>query len=286
MDIRTVLCPVDLTPLSDREVELASEVCKSFGARLVLLYNLAGSAPHMAKSWEWDVSHRGEGLSRAEAEQKLQEIARKVKEQIPTEACVTHGPVGMVLRQVAEELPADLMLMATHGWGNDDHDSLSERLLKESPCAILAIQEGKGGEHRFHLQASAGERTPRVLVPTDFSSTSDRATAYAFELARNLPLEVHLLHVARSDRTAETARKRLERMVPEDLWKVARCHIRTGDPADEIVSTARDLDVETIMMGEHARGLLRNLFTRDTARELLHRAPCAVWYVPARAAAA
>ena len=286
MEIHTVLCPVDLTPLSEREVELATEVCKSFGARLVLLHNLAGSAAHMAKEWEWGQTHRNEGFSRTEAEERLQEIAAQISEEIPTEACITHGPAGMVLRQIAEELPADLMLMASHGWSDDEHDSLSERLLSNSPCPILSVQEGKGDEHRFHLKTPKGERLPRVLVPTDFSDTADRAALYAFELARKLPLEVHLMHVARSDRTAETARKRLERMVPDDLWERVRCHIRTGDPPAEIAATARDLDVETVMMGEHARGLLRSLFTRDTAREILHRAPCAVWYVPACPAAA
>lgn len=285
MKIRTVLCPVDLTPLSDREVELATEVCRSFDARLVLLHNLAGTAPHMAKEWEWGQTHRKQKLSRGEAEQRLREVADQIPQEIPTEACITHGPPGRVLRQVAEELPADLMLLASHGWSDDDHDSLSERLLIEGPCPILSIQEGKGEEHRFHLHSDEGQRLPRVLVPTDFSENAERAAHYAFEIARNLPMEVHLLHVARSFRTAETARKRLERMVPDDLWEQVRCHIRTGDPSGEIVATARDLDAETVMMGTHAQGLLRSLFTRDTAKELLHRAPCAVWFVPAHAAA-
>jgi nucleotide-binding universal stress UspA family protein len=38
-------------------------------------------------------------------------------------------------------------------------------------------------------------------------------------------------------------------------------------------------------MGAHARGLLRRIFTRDTSRELLHKAPCPVWFVPEIAAA-
>ena len=33
-------------------------------------------------------------------------------------------------------------------------------------------------------------------------------------------------------------------------------------------------------MGEHAPGFFRHYFTHDTAREVLHRARCPVWYVP------
>lgn len=285
MNLRTVLSAVDLSPVSAREVELATEVCKSFGARLVLVHNLAGSAAHMAKVWEWGASHPDLAGAGAKAQERLQELAAQVGSEVPIEICLTHGPVGLVLRQMAAELPADLLVLASHGWGDDEHDSLSERLLNNCPCPILSIQEGRGERHPFRLHKTDGERRPRVLVPTDFSKAASRAAAYAFELARTLPLEVHLLHVARSYRTAETARRALESMVPEDLWDRVRCHIRAGDPPKEIVVTARELDVETVMMGEHSRGLLRNLFTRDTAKELLHRAPCAVWFVPACAAA-
>ena len=39
-----------------------------------------------------------------------------------------------------------------------------------------------------------------------------------------------------------------------------------------------------VLMGEHARTFFRRHFTRDTAREVLHRASCPVWFVPPGAA--
>lgn len=282
MEIQTVLCPVDLTPLSDRELELATEVCQAFDARLVLLHNMAGSAGHMAKPWEWDASHRKAGdLTKAQAEEKLQEVAAGLPDGVDWEACVTHGPVGLVLTQMAEKLPADLMLLASHGWSDDEHDSLTERLISDSPCPVLTIQEGRGADHHFRLRGEASKR-PKILVPTDFSETASRAVDYGFRLAEKLEVEVHLLHVARNGDAAETARKKLEQMVPDDISDKLRCHVQTGQAAGEIIASARDLDAEMILMGEHARGLLRSLFTRDTAKELLHRAPCAVWFVPAK----
>ena len=40
-DTRIVLCPIDFSELSRRELALATEVCATFGARLVLHHNIA-----------------------------------------------------------------------------------------------------------------------------------------------------------------------------------------------------------------------------------------------------
>ena len=55
-----------------------------------------------------------------------------------------------------------------------------------------------------------------------------------------------------------------------------------GSPGDGIMAEAAKLDAELIVMGEHARGFFRRYFTHDTSREMLHRARCPVWFVPAQ----
>lgn len=274
MEIHTVLCPVDLTALSEIELDMACEVCEVFGARLVLLHNLAPP----------EVLLPQEALDRPEAEARLRDLASRVPRSIPLEGKVTRGPVGLIINQVARDLPADLMLLASHGWGDAEKESLTEALLADSPCPILAVQEGRSDRHPFHLRPPVGERRPRILVPTDFSDAANRAVDYAFELAWELPVEVHLLNVARTTNAAETARRKLEHWVPDEISDQLRCHVTVGDPAPEILAYSRDLDVDMVVMGEHARGVLQRYLTRDTARELLHHAPCAVWFMPARAA--
>jgi len=39
--IRTVVCPVDFSPATSRQVDLASDVCRAFGARLILHHNVS-----------------------------------------------------------------------------------------------------------------------------------------------------------------------------------------------------------------------------------------------------
>jgi len=43
--IKTVLCPVDFSPLSERSVHLATEICRRTGAKLVLEHNLECCPP-------------------------------------------------------------------------------------------------------------------------------------------------------------------------------------------------------------------------------------------------
>ena len=42
--IRTILCPVDFSPAAARQVDLASQLCLKFNARLVLHHNLTALA--------------------------------------------------------------------------------------------------------------------------------------------------------------------------------------------------------------------------------------------------
>ena len=49
---KIVLCAIDLTNLATREVEVASEICEAFAARLVLHHNVASVAPGLTRAWE------------------------------------------------------------------------------------------------------------------------------------------------------------------------------------------------------------------------------------------
>ena len=52
MRVETVLCPIDFSSLSDRELQVAVEICQTFGARLVLHHNLSPGTPSVARAWE------------------------------------------------------------------------------------------------------------------------------------------------------------------------------------------------------------------------------------------
>ncbi|HEY4589700.1 MAG TPA: universal stress protein, partial [Thermoanaerobaculia bacterium] len=158
---------------------------------------------------------------------------------------------------------------------------------EQSHCPVLALHEGN--QPALHI-APADTQIYHVLVPTDFSPAGERATLYACELARVLPLRLHLLHViprkgSWADKSVAEARRKLTAAVPQELENRVTVHVEVGDAAEMIAAAAVRLGVSCVIMGAHARTLLRRFFTRDTSLALLHKMACPVWFVPETVAA-
>jgi nucleotide-binding universal stress UspA family protein len=147
-----------------------------------------------------------------------------------------------------------------------------------------------------------------ILVATDFSTASEAAMTYAFQLARSLGARIYLLHVVPGSdvevvplhghpqlhisrevllQTFYTnAEKQLAALVDDanaqDLVQ-ERC-IGTGQPASEIVLWATAKQAQIILVGKHAgtygRSGLDHVLLGSVAERVLRLASCAVLVVP------
>ncbi len=280
MELKTVLCPIDFSALSSSELRLAEEVCRAFGARLVLQHNRSGSAPGFSKAWEWDEVHHAREETLDEAEHRMDEVLAGIAADVQAQASMSSGPMVTTLLHLAQTLPADLVVLGSHGWSTEDHASVTERILERCPCPVLTIQE-EAGSVPFRLGRGPGGAPLPVAVPTDMSEGSRGAVSYAFELARVLPLRLYLLHVVPTTAGGvEAALHELDGLVPPDVAERVESHVERGQAPDVILDFARRVKPVFMVMGEHAHGFLRRLLTRDTAREILHRATVPVWFVP------
>jgi nucleotide-binding universal stress UspA family protein len=140
-----------------------------------------------------------------------------------------------------------------------------------------------------------------ILVPTDFSPTSEAALRYATEMALTLGARLYLMHVpgktgehfeanfphgqfeaaARKGLSSFLAQEDIERLRPEYA-------VRVGTPAEEIVRYADLCDVDLIIMGTHGRTGIAHALMGSVAEQVVRTAPCPVLLVraPKRAAAA
>lgn len=288
MRLQTILCPIDFSSLSARELEVAVEIGRAFGARLVLHHNRMAIAAGLGRAWDWEASHHAQHLGEGEAEQRMAAALRAVPAQVRAEGVISEGPVGLAVLSVAERLAADLIVVGSHGFSTPEHASVTERLIARAPCPVLSVHAAGEQSHPLHFGAGAGESTPLGVVPTDFSPTAQHALEYAYGMARKVPLKLELLHVMsggaqRSPAAENTVRERLAAAVPDDLTSRVATSIRRGEAMAEILAHLAEVRPQFVVLGEHARDVLRHLFTRDTALGVVHAASCPVWVVPARA---
>jgi nucleotide-binding universal stress UspA family protein len=277
MQIRTVLCPLDFSAADGVELAMAVEICRTFGARLVIHHNLTEPPIGFARGWDWQREHCGREPGRPEVEARLRVLVTELEGAVPTQAIVTTGPLARVVHDLA--VAADLVVLGSHGWSTLDHASVTERVIATSPCPVLTF-DACGVAPTLSLRAG----TPlRVLVPTDLTAASTAAVEYACDLARTLPVRLDLVHVIDAlhhRRSAAGTECALDSLVPSDLVDQVESHVLMGPAAPAIIQYAFETAPAFAILGEHAHGWLRGLLTRDTTAEVMHGVGCPVWVVP------
>ena len=287
--LKTVLCPVDFSPATQRQVDLAAELCRAFGAKLVLHHNKHSLGTGASVGWMWKVDHHGDGPASREA--RLHEYRSHLPEDIPSEALITEGPVSRAVLAVSESLKVDLVVLTAHGTHSDEHQSITERVLEEGNRAVLVLHEPAVEPRTLHFTSASGDRQV-VIVPTDLKPDSRAALELGLELARLLPIELHLLHVIpngvlhrANGASEEDARRKMHALLPEDLADRIQLHVEHGDPSQGIARAVDQLSASCVVMGEHHRKAMKSWFSRGTSHEVLRQAHCPVWYVPGNNAA-
>jgi nucleotide-binding universal stress UspA family protein len=282
--IRTVLCPVDFSPATERQLKLAADLCRAFNARLVLHHNRDAMAIGAAVGWMYAADHPA--LSEESAQDRLRILA-DAQTGIDVEVHVTRGPKSASVLAVSELVGADVVVLSAHNMPAEEHASVTELVLGSGERSILTLHDNDADRHALAVQPS-GETRQVTLVPTDLTAESRAAVEFAFDLSRTLPLETHLLHLighrfrARNEEQAVTmAERQLKALIPAECADTTSVHVSIGDPVEGIVHWATDLSAACVVMGEHTRAPLRRWFSKDTSRAVLYKAPCPVWYVPA-----
>ena len=284
--IHTVHCPVDFSEATARQVAVAADLCRAFGAKLVLHHNRHALGTGASVGWMWNADHHGEARSSVEA--KLSDWLTWVPKGVKAESLITEGPVSRAVLAVSDALNADLVVLTAHGTMADDHASITGRMLERGDRAVLVLHE-PAVDHKLPRFASTSIERQVVVASTDLTPESQPAVELGFDLALSLPIELHLVHFvppaaarrATEGSAVEAARRQLRELVPAELADRVQVHVEDGDPARGLLRAARELDASCIVMGEHARTPLRRWFSRDTSREVLYEAPCPIWYVPA-----
>lgn len=148
----------------------------------------------------------------------------------------------------------------------------------------------------------------RILVPTEFSELATHALRFACDLARTYRAELHVLHIVSPAKEIPIAGDGgggigVGGMVPmESIPEVVarksnelRAHVaefahdlsvepvalvRTGVPWLEIVRYADEAAIDLIVIGSHARGVMKRIFLGSTSKAVLEHVARPVLMVP------
>jgi universal stress protein A len=138
----------------------------------------------------------------------------------------------------------------------------------------------------------------RILVPIDFSASSNAALALAKRMATTSGASLHLLHVLEdrfnaaayatdfyavppaglTDSWLEGAQGLLDtQLTPNEQVFFRSTHeVKFGSPARDIARYAAANDIDLIVMGTHGRGGVHHLLMGSVAERVVRAAPCPV----------
>jgi nucleotide-binding universal stress UspA family protein len=151
-DYRTILVPYDFSAHAEAALGVAADLGRRLGSDLHLVhviqppaYAYAYGTYGGAATPPIDMREVSEG-----ARKSLRNVADSIEADVPVsvEPHVVEGSgIADMLRESADELGADLIVMGTHGRTGLAHvflGSVAERTLRRAGCPVLTVQAAEG----------------------------------------------------------------------------------------------------------------------------------------------
>ncbi|KUG24728.1 universal stress protein family [hydrocarbon metagenome] len=140
------------------------------------------------------------------------------------------------------------------------------------------------------------EPIKKILVPVDFSDYSKRALRYAIDFSKHFNSELILISViepmiypadfsmgqvaipATDQNLTERIENELKTLEENEIGDQVKSKriIKSGKPFYEIVETAREEDVDLIIIATHGHTGVEHLLFGSTAEKVVRKAPCPV----------
>lgn len=301
IEIRRILCPVDFSDFSRRALDHAVAVARWYEATVTLL-NVCSAVPVVAYA-PGTLPVPPVVLSdedRQDIRTLLEEFAAsETGLNVPLEFEVREGNVAQEVLAAANAIPADLIVLGTHGRSGFERlmlGSVTEKVLRKATCPVLTVPRNT---------PEAVPASPvlfrRILCAVDFSPCSIHALEYALSLAQEADAHLTVAHVVevpprvppegrdtpltppRSLReyiasAEQDRRSRLEKLIPDDVRSY--CSVETilasGKPDRELLRIAAQQQTELIVVGVHGRTAADLFFFGSTAQHVVREATCPV----------
>ena len=302
LSIQNIVVPIDFSKMSVQAIQIAKQLARRFRASIHLAHvrhlnyatDFVTPAPPIVPFSFMTYERIGEQT----AFKELKKVASECGVSSATCDVLGGAPPFDEICRLAQTIPADLVVMPTHGRTGLKHvflGSTAERIVQHSPCPVL-VTRGNA------LQSTNGSRVrmKTILVPVDFSNCSREGVRYANSFAKEFGAKIILLHatylgyVYSTEGTAiydipglqKAARKTAERKMRELVRSVNFGGVRfetvftEGSPVLDICAFAKDHDVDLIVTATHGLTGFKHVLIGSIAEQVVRHAPCSVLVVP------
>jgi nucleotide-binding universal stress UspA family protein len=205
---------------------------------------------------------------------------------------VRPGDAAKEIAREVERLPADLLIVGTHGRSGFERlflGSVTEKVLRSTRVPVLTIPPP--------VREPGPPSYKTILCPLEFSDASLRALEYALSLAREADARLIVLHViegvvGRGEAEAlahlplsdyyqhleHDAAARLTAAIPDEarVWSRPETRVVKGRAHQEILNAVAEESVELVVMGVQGKSALSRLVFGSTTHRVIREAACPV----------
>lgn len=297
--LSTILVSTDFSAPAAEAENLAANLARQSGARLILLHVIADSDYVVGEvlGVTGGIAERFRAQARAAMQGALEErLAALRATGVEVEGLLADGRAGDCIVETAKLRAADLIVLSTHGrrgWRRMLLGSVAERVVRQASCPVLTVHA--------HAKAAGG----KIVVPTDFSPPAAKALQYAEHFARLSGAALTLVHIfevgavgpglpgdpafefsgpevqAAYDTAREEIWKRLQSLAAEVTARGVRAEplLLHGNPAEQIASAAEHQHASLIVVSTHGWSGWRHFVLGSTAEAVVRLATCPVLVV-------
>ncbi len=286
-----ILVATDLTPASDELIECV-ESFRELGTEEVVLAHVTELVDATGAVEVLPVQPVDVELVLSRQRDSLERLGLKVA----VEALL--GTPALMLEQAARDHGVNVIVAGSHGKGlirSAALGSVSRELLRTTRHPLLLDRleleaAGEGG-------SSCRKIFTRILFPTDYSETAEKALDFLGKIALETGCSITLMHVMETHGEDQENERRRE----EECWYLLEAKKRRlerlgaaevsidlvhGRAAEEILSSMSKGAFTSIVMGGKGKGVLTELILGSTANEVARRSTLPVLFVPAAVAEA
>jgi nucleotide-binding universal stress UspA family protein len=141
--IQTILIPVDFSETSSQAVQTGKVFAKKLGGVKVVLFHVVEEIEYYPGFVMPPIFEELKENARKELDNVAQELRA---EGLPVDVEVGVGSPSQKIVQLAKSLPADLIVMGTHGRTGFSHallGSIAEKVVRQAYCPVMTVRMTK-----------------------------------------------------------------------------------------------------------------------------------------------